>query len=179
MNHQKKLKRGGRKPSPGLGYRSTMAGERGQALAEMVIGFIALAVLFLGTLFLADLCRARTRAILESRPDAGSVAMSGFSKGSPTCDIDSERLHSDVLAITHDPIDYCSYKPPDYLYISNNLVEPLITGGDLIGAFGFVVSEKTYYVTNAPFLRQLKVTPNQDLIGVTEKTCIPQMKDFP
>jgi hypothetical protein len=147
----------------------------------MIVGLIALAVVFLGTLLVADLCRARTRSILEARADVGQTALGGLLMGSPTFygGTDSgERIHNDILAVSHDPVQYCYYRPGDYPYITENLAEPLVAPqSTLVGAYGFSLSEKTYYVTNSPLLRELRV--GGSTIAVSQQACMPQMRDFP
>ncbi|MDD2709837.1 MAG: hypothetical protein PHV34_17780 [Verrucomicrobiae bacterium] len=153
----------------------------GQALSEVVAGSIALALVFLGVLFLSDLSRARLQAILASRPEAGLAALSGMSVGSPVYYGSAgsvEQLCDDVLSVSQTPVDYSLYTAPSYNYMQENLVEPLYAAGNtMVSTLGLSVSEKTCYVTNNQFLVDMKVGASK--IPVTQKTCMPLMKSFP
>ena len=154
--------------------------QKGQAIAEMVAGLIAFAVLFLSVFVLGDLCRARMKVALECRAEAGPVALGGLQVGSPQyfgAAGSEARLTSEVLAPAESPVTYSTYISPSYPYIQKNIVAPFYNpGGSLIGNFKISVSEKSETVDNAEFLVNYGVGPAT--ITDTEKASMPAMKNF-
>lgn len=153
---------------------------QGQALLELLCGMIALSVVFLGLLLVGDLCRARMDALLNARAEAGVLAMTGTSAGTPLyygMGDGAERLKSEVLQPMENPVAYSQYTGSGYAYIQENLVQPLYQpDGALISSFNLTVSSRTRYVTNAEFLVKMNVGTPQ--IPVTQQSCMPLMKDF-
>lgn len=149
-------------------------------MAEFLIGVIALGVIFMGFLLVVDLSRARMNGILEARKDAGPLALAGLISGEPTYHGSADsitRLASDVLDTADHPIAYSQYAGPTAPYITENLTAPLYnSSATFIGNFLFTANEKTFYVTNSAFLQEMGV--GRSLIPVTEKVCLPLMKDF-
>ena len=54
------------------GHRKT---SRGQAMVEMIIGLVAILVVFMGILQIQQLARAQTRTQIDARQEAGAAAM--------------------------------------------------------------------------------------------------------
>jgi hypothetical protein len=154
--------------------------EDGQAIAEVVAGLIAFAVIFLSVLVLADLCRARMKVALEARGEAGPIALTGMQVGSATWyggAGSTSRLISEVLAPAESPVTYSTYTAPTYPYMQKNLVAPLYNpSGSLISNFKISVSEKSETVNNAEFLVRYGVGPAS--ITVRDKASMPAMKNF-
>ena len=172
-----------RKSSPLDPRPSTLdprASQRGQALAELTIGLIAFAVLFLGLLLVGQLCRARVAAILEARAKVGSAAIQGqllsdsaLFYGSAAA---SEDLQTSVLSPAETPIAYSQYRPGTYAYMQDNLVATL-QGGTLVGAFTLVQDDAVRTVTNDMFLVRMGV--GSEFITIRQPVCLPKMTDFP
>jgi len=160
---------------------SRWSGESGQALAEMTIGLIVLAVLFLGILLIGDLGRARLGAILDSRAQAGSLALAGIKSGTPIffgASDSQERLKTEILDATEHPITYSQYTSPGYPYMLENVVAPVYNpSGGIIDAFHLTYVQETRYVANMPFLYNMQVGPST--IPISQQTCLSVMKDFP
>ena len=153
---------------------------KGQALAELTIGLIAFAVLFLGLLLVGQLCRARVAAILEARATVGSAAIQGqllsdsaLFYGSAAA---SEDLQTSVLSPMETPIAYSQYRPGTYAYMQDNLVATL-QGGTLVGAFTLVQDDAVRTVTNDMFLVRMGV--GSEFITIRQPVCLPKMTDFP
>ncbi len=148
---------------------------KGQALAELTIGLIAFAVLFLGLLLVGELCRARVAAILEARATVGAAAHQGLLLLDSANFYGSGDLQS-VLSPTETPITYSQYRPGTYAYMQDNLVAP-ISGGTLIGAFALVQDDAARTVTNDMFLVRMGI--GSEFITVRQPVCLPKMTDFP
>ncbi len=155
--------------------------EKGQALAEFTISLIGLGVLLMGVLLIGELSRARVTEILQARAEVGSAAMSGLLSGSPGLYGSAsfvQELQSQGLSATEDPIAYRRYGGAAYPYIQKNLVIPLQNpNGSLIGSFYLDISEKTQDFPNIAFLNRLGIGGDQ--ISITERACLPVMRDFP
>jgi hypothetical protein len=154
--------------------------ESGQAIAEFTICLIGITVLFLGILLFGDLCRARLNTMVTSRMNAGANAMAGIVEGSPTYfgSADSQdRLKSEVLSASEDPIAYSQFTSPVYGYMKQNLVAPLYDSSTpIVSTMNLTKSEETQYVTNAEGLVNLKV--GQKTIPITQSTTMPTMEGW-
>ncbi|NUN93925.1 MAG: hypothetical protein HUU04_09120 [Verrucomicrobiae bacterium] len=153
------------------------AARRGQALAELTIGLIAFAVLFLGLLIVGEVGRARLAAILEARERVGPVALNGFLVGSPTFyGAVGDDLQARVLSVAEDPIAYGEYRPNAWPYMQDNLVAPL-QSGSLIGAFLLAEADAARSVTNYEFLVRMGVGASD--LTVRQPVALPIMRSFP
>ena len=155
--------------------------QSGQALAEMTVGLIALAVAFLAIFLIGDMARARQQALLDARRQAGPNAMAGMILGSPQLYGSADaavNLQKVILKPMETPIAYHEYIPPTYPYIEKNLVTPIYNNGDAISAFSLTMVEATRYVTNSPFLKSMGIGGQDLFIPITQKACLPKMKDF-
>ncbi|MCC7519153.1 MAG: hypothetical protein IT578_08210 [Verrucomicrobiae bacterium] len=169
------------RPAPLFAFRpSTLdpcATQRGQALAELTIGLIVFAVLFLGVLTVGNLGRARLAAILEARAAVGLSALQGYLFGEATYfGASAEDLQRSVLSVAEDPIAYSQYRPGAYPYMQNNLVAPL-QGGTLIGAFVLTQDDASRAVTNYEFLVRMGV--GSSFITVRQPVALPVLRGFP
>jgi hypothetical protein len=148
----------------------------GQALAELTIGLITFAVLFLSLLVVGDLCRARLAAILEARATVGPSALQGFLSGNATFyGSAADDLQRSVLSAAEDPVAYSQYRPGAYSYMEDNLVAPL-QGGTLIGAFMLTQDDASRTVTNAMFLVRMGV--GSEYITIRQPVSLPVMRGF-
>lgn len=153
----------------------------GQALAEMTVGLIVMAVVLLSVFLMGDLTRARMKAILDARKGAGTMALSGMTVGAPSFygsvgAVDG--LKTEVLDTTEHSISYSQYGSAGYPYIKNNVVYPFYTSpGTTISIFSLSTSEQSIYVTNNNFLMRMGVGSSS--IIITEKACLPIMNTFP
>lgn len=154
--------------------------EAGQALAEFTIALIGLGVLLMGILLIGELSRARISGVLEARAQAGAAAQAGLLSGTPTWQGmgSAADLQTRILSVMETPIAYAQYQGSSYAYIQNNLEQPLQDpSATLIGAFNLTMVESSRSVTNTSLLTGLGV--GSDIITVTERACLPVMKDFP
>jgi hypothetical protein len=160
-------------------YTSRRAAQSGQAFAEFSITMIGLLVLILGLAFIAALSKGRLQSLLNSRQEAGQLALTATPVGGSTLHGDSTTvsdMQSEVLSAADAPISYKDYANPSYNYIEKNLVKPINESASLIDAFSLTRSEQTVIITNSTTLKNLKVGP--DLIPITESVTFPILEGY-
>jgi len=150
-------------------------------MVELLIGLIALSVLFLGLFLIGDLCRARMGTILDARREAGRDAIDGMVSGMPIfygTMTSEERLRTEILNASDYPISYSQYAGGAYPYMLKNVVYPVYyPSGPTIEAFYLNYNTQSRDVQNTEFLVNMGV--GDATITMTDRACLPAVQNFP
>ena len=114
--------------------------ERGQALAELVIGMIGLCSVMIGVMVIAVLGMAGIRNAIKAREKADLYSIRGIENGSPT-DISTWKDGQDKLTFTSDDVRVLGTAPKPDIFLG-----PLT---DNTGTFNTALLSKTPYSENA------------------------------